>query len=132
MVAPFFLGQDPWDLEALINRFLQKQYKFPSTFMYRALCGIDTAIWDILGKATGQPVYKLLGGAYRTSVPMYASSMSRKITPEAEAERMIELRETQGFRAAKIRIGLDMARDIDSWPGRTEALIPAYAQGHGR
>ena len=131
MVAPFFLGKDPWDLEALISVFLQQQYKFPSTFIYRALCGIDTAIWDILGKVTGQPVYKLLGGAYRSSVPMYASSMSRSITPEAEAERITALAESNGFRAAKIRVGSPMGRDIDASPGRTEKLIPYMRKAMG-
>ena len=71
MVAPFFLGRDPWDVEALVSTTLRDQYKFPSTFLLRALCGIDTAIWDLLGTATGQPVHKLIGGAYRTSVPVY-------------------------------------------------------------
>ncbi len=56
MVAPFFLGQNPWDLERLVERCLTQTYKFPSTFIYRALCGIDTALWDLLGQVTRQPV----------------------------------------------------------------------------
>lgn len=88
MVAPLFPGQDPWDGEALVARTLLTHDKFPSTFLHRALCGVDTAIWDLLGKAAGQPVHKLLGGAYRTSVPVYASSMRRDISPEEEGERL--------------------------------------------
>jgi L-alanine-DL-glutamate epimerase-like enolase superfamily enzyme len=124
MVAPHFLGQDPWDLEALVERCIRGEYKFPSSFLYRALCGVDTALWDLLGKVTGQPVYKLLGGGVRENVPMYASSMSRSISPEAEAERLLRLREEHGFRCAKIRIGDVMARDRDAAPGRTEQIIP--------
>jgi L-alanine-DL-glutamate epimerase-like enolase superfamily enzyme len=124
MVAPHFLGEDPWDLEALVERCIRREYKFPSSFLYRALCGVDTALWDLLGKVTGQPVYKLLGGGVRDAVPMYASSMSRSITPEVEAERLLRLREEQGFRCAKIRIGDVMARDRDAAPGRTEKIIP--------
>ncbi|MEQ4205114.1 mandelate racemase/muconate lactonizing enzyme family protein [Actinopolymorpha sp. B17G11] len=131
MVAPHFLGQDPWDLEALVERCVRKEYKFPSSFLYRALCGVDTALWDLLGKVTGQPVYKLLGGGVRESVPMYASSMSRAITPEAEAERLLRLREEQGFRCAKIRIGDVMASDRDAAPGRTEKIIPHIRQAMG-
>lgn len=131
LVAPFFVGQDPWDLEVLIDRCLREQYKFPSTFIYRALCGIDTAIWDVLGKATGQPVYKLLGGKHRDKIPVYASSMSRSISPAAEAERIQELRETNGFRAAKVRLGNNMGRDRDTSPGRTEALIPHMRRALG-
>jgi L-alanine-DL-glutamate epimerase-like enolase superfamily enzyme len=124
MVAPFFLGKDPWDLEALVGRCVRDQYKFPSSFLLRGLCGVDTALWDLLGKVTGQPVYKLLGGEVRDVVPMYASSMSRSITPEDEAERLQKLRETNGFRCAKIRIGDVMAHDRDAAPGRTERIIP--------
>jgi len=124
MVAPFFLGKDPWDLEALVERCVRQQYKFPSSFLLRGLCGVDTALWDLLGKVTGQPVYKLLGGEVRSVVPMYASSMSRSITPEAEAERLQRLREENGFRCAKIRIGDVMGRDADASPGRTEKIIP--------
>ena len=131
MAAPYFLGQDPWDLEALVERCERGEYKFPSSFLYRALCGIDTALWDLLGKATGQPVYKLLGGQVRDFVPMYASSMSRKITPEDEAERLQRLREEHGFRCAKIRIGDVMARDRDAWPGRTEKIIPYLRSAMG-
>lgn len=131
MVAPFFLGQDPWDLEALVDRCLRYQYKYPGTFMLRAMCGVDTALWDVLGKVTGQPVHKLLGGRVRDSVPMYASSMSRTVTPQQEAERMQRLAEENGFRCGKVRIGEEMGRDIDAWPGRTEQLIPYMREAMG-
>lgn len=127
-VAPFFIGADPWDVEALVDRFLQEQYKFPSSFVYRALAGIDTALWDILGKAAGVPVYKLLGGAARDAVPVYASSMIRNISAEAEAERIASLSAESGFRAAKIRVGDPMGRDRDFEPGRTERIIPRMRQ----
>jgi L-alanine-DL-glutamate epimerase-like enolase superfamily enzyme len=123
MVAPYFLGQDPWDLEALVDRCVREQYKFPGTFVLRALAGVDTALWDLLGKATGQPVYKLLGGAARDRVPVYASSMLRDIAPEAEAERIRALAQEYGFRCAKIRVGQAMGRDVDAAPGRTERII---------
>lgn len=131
LVAPFFIGKDPWDLEALSTNCLRKQYKFPGTFILRALCGIDTAIWDLLGKVTDKPVYKLIGGEVRRSIPVYASSMSRTITPEAEAERIKELRATQGFRAAKIRIGEVMGDDVDAAPGRTERMIKVMREEMG-
>ncbi|MFJ4922541.1 mandelate racemase/muconate lactonizing enzyme family protein [Streptomyces sp. NPDC088725] len=124
MVAPLFLGRDPWDVEALVDECLRTHYKFPSSFLHRALAGVDTALWDVLGRAAGQPVSKLLGGHARTSVPMYASSMRRDITPQAEADRLQQLVAEQGFGAVKIRVGEAMGRDADAAPGRTESIIP--------
>lgn len=123
MVAPGFLGRDPWDVERLVEDCLRRHYKFPSSFLHRALSGVDTALWDVLGKVTGRPVSKLLGGHARETVPMYASSMRRDISPEQEAERLAELAARQGFRAAKVRVGQAMGRDTDASPGRTERII---------
>jgi L-alanine-DL-glutamate epimerase-like enolase superfamily enzyme len=124
MVAPLVLGRDPWDIEALVEECVRVHYKFPSSFLHRALAGVDTALWDVLGKATGQPVAKLIGGHARESVPMYASSMLRSTTPEEEAERLAGFVAEQGFRAVKIRVGEPMGRDTDATPGRTERIVP--------
>lgn len=124
MVAPLFLGKDPWDVETLVDECVRVHYKFPSSFLHRALAGVDTALWDVLGKVTGQPVAKLIGGHARESVSMYASSMQRGITPEAEAERLAGLVAERGFRAVKIRVGAAMGRDADAAPGRTERIVP--------
>ena len=61
LVAPHFLGKDPWDLGALVDACMRAEYKFLGTFLLRALGGVDTAIWDLLGKATNQPVYPCSG-----------------------------------------------------------------------
>jgi L-alanine-DL-glutamate epimerase-like enolase superfamily enzyme len=124
MVAPVFLGKDPWDVETLVDECLRMHYKFPSSFLHRALAGVDTALWDVLGQVTGQPVAKLIGGHARASVPMYASSMLRSISPEDEAERLARLVAERGFRAVKIRVGKEMGRDTDAAPGRTERIVP--------
>ncbi|MCU1476298.1 MAG: mandelate racemase/muconate lactonizing enzyme family protein [Subtercola sp.] len=130
-IASFFIGTNPWDLEANIAEFARRQYKFHGTTFWRALCGIDTAVWDLLGRAVGQPVYRMLGGAVRTRIPVYGSSMSRTISPEAEAERLVGLVETNGFRGFKIRIAEVMGRDVDVYPGRTEHIIRATRQALG-
>jgi L-alanine-DL-glutamate epimerase-like enolase superfamily enzyme len=131
LVAPLFLGQNPWDLQALVHKTLKKNYKFNGTIKNRALCGVETALWDLLGQATGQPVYRLLGGAVRKTIPMYASSLSRKITPEQEAQRMVEAVKKHGFRCVKIKIGGRMSQDADEWPGRTEQIIPLMREALG-
>jgi L-alanine-DL-glutamate epimerase-like enolase superfamily enzyme len=57
--------------------------------------------------------------------------MKRDITPEDEAKRFMRLRDEQGFDAFKWRVGAECGRDIDEWPGRTEAVVPVVARALG-
>jgi D-galactarolactone cycloisomerase len=66
------------------------------------ISGIDIALWDLLGKATGQPVGRLLGGRYRERVRPYASLLMDE--PAALAETLLAVK-AQGFRAFKIGWG---------------------------
>ena len=129
-LAPYVLGKDVSDLDALVDGALEATYKFPGSYVCRALTGIDTAIWDLWGKLEGVSVCELLGGTPR-SFPVYGSSMRRDITPEDEAARLERLRAEKGFGAFKIRIGKVCGHDEDQWPGRTEALIPAVRKAIG-
>jgi len=130
-VAPYFLGSSPWDWEARVSDFTRHNHKNHGTLLWRALCGIDTAVFDLLGKVTGRPVYQLIGGAVRTSIPVYGSSLSRTIPPAEESERLLALRETAGFRAFKIKVAEMMGRDTDPWPGRSKDLVRAVREAVG-
>ncbi len=132
-VAPHVLGasiEGLADLETLSDRCIEANLKFPWSYVCRALSGVDTAAWDLLGKAADQPVAALLGGTGR-DVPAYGSSMSRSITPGDEAARLSRLRDERGFDAFKIRVGQVAGHDADAWPGRTEALVPTVRQAVG-
>ena len=129
-VAPHVLGMAADDTAAVTRRVLEREHKFQGTYLYRALAGVDTALWDLRGKRAGLPVRRLLGDA-RDDFPLYASSMKRDITPEAEAERMLALRESHGFGAFKFRIGAECGNDVDQWPGRTEAIIKTMREALG-
>jgi L-alanine-DL-glutamate epimerase-like enolase superfamily enzyme len=129
-LAPYVLGKDASDLDALVDGTLEATYKFPGSYVCRALTGIDTAIWDLWGKLEGVSVCELLGGTPRP-LPVYGSSMRRDITPENEAARLARLRDEKGFGAFKIRIGSVCGHDQDQWPGRTEALVPAVRKAIG-
>ena len=60
-VASRIVGKDPFDIEAVVGGMIRDQYQGGSTVM-TAICGVEIAMWDIIGKATGQPVYRLIGG----------------------------------------------------------------------
>ena len=98
--------------------------------MYRAMGGVETAVWDLLGKLQGKPVCELLGGHVKP-LRAYASSMKRDITPKDEARRMQELQERDGFTAFKFRVGAEYGRDQDEWEGRTEEIIPTMRKALG-
>jgi L-alanine-DL-glutamate epimerase-like enolase superfamily enzyme len=121
-VAPHALGSDAVQFEGLGELVLEREHKFPGSYLCRALAGVDTALWDLRGKLAGKGVCELLGGTPR-SVPVYASSMRRDIGPEEEAERFALLRDAHGFRAFKFRVGKECGHDADEWPGRTPAIV---------
>ncbi|MBL8707861.1 MAG: mandelate racemase/muconate lactonizing enzyme family protein [Rhodospirillaceae bacterium] len=129
-VAPYVLGRDHEDLELLIPLVLEREHKFPGSYVKRALGGLDTAIWDLRGKLAGKPVVTLLGGQ-PGRLRAYASSMKRDITPDAEAERFLRLRDAFGFDAFKFRVAAECGHDVDEWPGRTETIVPAIRRALG-
>jgi L-alanine-DL-glutamate epimerase-like enolase superfamily enzyme len=117
------VGLDPFDVEATVEKMFVATYKLAGQSMAMAISGIEIALWDIMGKALGQPVYKLLGGAYRKQIPMYASSMRRDTAPVDEARRLASLVEKHGFKAAKVRVGSTFGFDTDAWSGRSVELV---------
>ena len=126
-VAPHVLGRAFEDADDLFDLVLEREHKFPGSYMARAIAGVDTALWDLRARAAGVPVTVLLGGT-PGPIRAYASSMKRDITPEAEAERFRRLRGEKGFDAFKFRIGAEVGRGQDEWEGRTEAIIPEIAR----
>jgi L-alanine-DL-glutamate epimerase-like enolase superfamily enzyme len=122
-LAPLVIGEDPTRIEWLVEKAFTATYKIAGQTQAMAMSGIELACWDIAGKAAGLPVWKLLGGLYRGTVPVYASSMRRHTTPEAEAADLAGIVQKHGFRAVKIKIGHGMGKDEDAAPGRSEALV---------
>lgn len=89
------------------------------------ISGIDIALWDLLGQATGQPVGRLLGGRYRERVMPYASLLMEE--PEKMADRLLPVK-AQGFRAFKIGWGPFGRRDR----AMDEGIVRAAREAIGR
>jgi galactonate dehydratase len=66
------IGQDPFDIEDLWFKLYQIEHN-TGPVMFSAMAGLETAMWDIVGKATGQPVYNLVGGKVRNRIKAYAN-----------------------------------------------------------
>ena len=125
-VAPHVLGKDPRNVRALITGAIEREYKFLGSYVCRAATGVDTALWDLLGKMEGKSVCELWGGK-RKKISVYGSSMKRDIPPEVEAERCRRLAAEKGFKAFKLHIGKPNGNNEDNWPGRTEDVVRKVA-----
>lgn len=103
VLEPLYAGENPLEPERVSEKLHANTFWMGrGGTITHTISGIDIAMWDILGKATGQPVGRLLGGCYRNRVLPYASLLMRE--PKALAEQLIAIRE-QGFRAFKIGWG---------------------------
>ncbi len=103
-LKPLLIGADPWDVERLWQHMYRKTIAFGRKGIGMvAISAVDIALWDVLGKSGGQPVYRLLGGRTKPRIPVYASRLYSVALPElsAEAQRYKE----EGYRAMKLRFG---------------------------
>ena len=126
-VAPYAIGCDTDDLEYLVDKIVEREHKFPGSYLRRAIGGLDTAIWDWRGKKEGKSVCELLGGT-PGKIRAYASSMKRDISPKDEVVRLTKLRDEKGFDAFKVRVGSEVGHNEDQWPGRSEEIVTRMHQ----
>ena len=121
-VAPWILNKSWEDFDDIENLVLEKEHKFPGSYLLRAIAGLDTSLWDLKGKILNKPVTALIGGA-PGNLKVYGSSMKRDISANDEADRFKRLHQEQGIDAFKFRIGAECGRGLDEWEGRTEDIV---------
>jgi L-rhamnonate dehydratase len=103
-LRPLLIGQNPWDIEYLWQHMYRKTMAFGRKGIGMvAISAVDIALWDLLGKSAGQPVYRLLGGRTKPRIPVYASRLYSVALREL-AEEGKRYRE-QGYPAMKLRFG---------------------------
>lgn len=103
VLEPLYLGENALEPERVSEKLHQNTFWMGrGGSITHAISGIDIALWDILGKATGQPAGRLLGGRYRDRIRPYASVLMDE--PQRLADHLTKLKE-QGFRAFKIGWG---------------------------
>jgi len=103
VLQPLYVGENPLEPERVSEKLHANTFWMGrGGSITHTISGIDIAMWDILGKATRQPVGRLLGGRYRDRVRPYASLLMCE--PQVLAEHLIAV-QSQGFRAFKIGWG---------------------------
>jgi L-alanine-DL-glutamate epimerase-like enolase superfamily enzyme len=113
------LGRDPFDLEAIMTRIDHTVLGFN-----RTKGAIEVALFDLMGKALGLPVYKLLGGLYRDSIPVVRIlPIKSPLEMARNAEQVVE----QGFKYLKIKVGHDARLDVQRVREIRRAVGPEIA-----
>jgi L-alanine-DL-glutamate epimerase-like enolase superfamily enzyme len=125
VLRPLCLGEHALEPERVSEKLHQHTFwQGRGGAITHTISGIDIALWDLLGKATGQPVGRLLGGRYRERVQPYASLLMRE--PSAMAGELLPV-VRQGFRAFKIGWGPFGRRDAAT----DEAIVRAAREAVG-
>lgn len=118
-LSPLLIGQDPWDSEFLWQHMYRKTMAFGRKGVALvAISALDIAIWDLMGKAAKQPVFRLLGGRTKAKIPVYASRLYS--IPLDELAQEAAAYKAQGYKAMKLRFGwgpidgaAGMARNVE-------------------
>jgi galactonate dehydratase len=110
LLAPVLLGEDPFHVERLWQKMFRVFTGKAGGVLIEALAAVDIALWDIMGKALGQPVHRLLGGMGRSHVAAYASSIAWASDEVAVEQTRKAL--AQGFRLIKVKIGAPVEKAI--------------------
>ena len=125
VLQPLYLGENPLEPERVSEVLHQNTFWLGrGGSITHTISGIDIALWDILGKATGQPVGRLLGGRHRERVRPYASLLMQE--PGKTAEELLRIMQ-QGFRAFKMGWGPFGRRDAAT----DEAIVREARQAVG-
>ena len=122
LLAPALMGRNPLDGNVLWNVMydLMRERGYYGGFMLDAISACDIALWDLRGKALHQPVYQLLGGAYRERIPCYVSGLPRPTAGE-RVDLALEFVD-RGYNSFKLAAGHGVRMDTASVAALRDAL----------
>ncbi len=100
-LKPFVIGRNADEIEDIWQSAYVSSYFRSGVTLNNALSGVDGALWDILGKRCGVPVYKLLGGKVRTAAPLYGHASARELPA---LEDQVRKWMAQGYRHVRIQL----------------------------
>lgn len=101
-ISPLLIGQDPTRIQDLWHYLYARTYWMGGSISMAAIAGVDMALWDILGKRAGLPVYQLLGGKSREGVVVYNHAIGS--TFEETAEQVAAFVD-RGYKVVRVQVG---------------------------
>jgi mannonate dehydratase len=124
-LKPFLLGKDPLQIEDIWQSSFVSSYWRNGPVLGNAISGVDMALWDILGKRAGMPVYQLLGGKCRKAVDVYRHASGATLQDvEKSVRRFME----QGCRYVRAQVAIPGYSTYGSTirPGSPQTWEPSY------
>ncbi|MEW5975936.1 MAG: mandelate racemase/muconate lactonizing enzyme family protein [Acidobacteriota bacterium] len=122
-LTPIVVGKNPLDIGRIWDEMFHRTYKLGVMGVQpEAMSGIDIALWDILGKVTGMPLWQLLGGKRKDRIRMYSSiGGGAQARVEEQIEKAVSSVQ-QGFTALKMRMDWS-SRQTDVDPSKDWAIV---------
>ena len=144
MAMRYVLGASPFDIERLVQAMYRNEYARGGPVLNSAIAAIEFALWDICGKAVGQPVHNLLGGRVHSQIPAYANGWydaEKQTADNAAAARRVVAAGYMGLKfdpfwglgrdpgRADLRRGMD---DVTAVRNAVGSDVQVLVDGHGR
>ena len=130
-VASRVVGKDPFDIETVVGGMIRDQYQGGSTVM-TAISSVEIAMWDIIGKATGQPVFRLIGGQAKPRLFAYANGWYGGCETPAEFAARAGTVKSRGYKALKFDPFVTAWKQLErEEEDRAVAIVDAVADAVG-
>lgn len=123
-LKPLLIGEDASAIQLLWERMFAVTVHLGSAAIL-AMSGVDTALWDLMGKKANQPLYKLLGGGGTKRVPAYVGCMTLGVQDIPSLVEESAKWTGQGFRSLKLRGGAGIQKDVAAVKAVREAVGPS-------
>jgi L-alanine-DL-glutamate epimerase-like enolase superfamily enzyme len=132
-IIPVFVNQDARKLESLLWDVYRhnSNYKLQGIALWAGVMAMESALLELMGQTVQRPIADFFGGKRKSDIAVYYASGVRGNRPEEEIANLQRLVAGSGVKAIKFRLGGRMNKNVDSLPGRTEALIPLVRKTFG-